>query len=233
MVDLANDGVRPQSIRDLKPGQRLEGVVASTQLYGALVDVGLERSGLVHVSQLSSEHVNRVSDAVQPGDNVVVWVTKVDPERGRIGLTMVEPPELPWSEIKAGQTYTGSAVRMESYGVFVEIGAERPGLLHIREMSAGFVRHPSELVRMGDEIEVEVMSVDTQRQRIELTMPSFETSAVEDDEEETAKTAMEMALERAQAPSEEASSRHRKPKLADLSEREDILARTLEEHSQR
>ena len=233
MVDLANDDVRPQSIRDLRPGQRLEGVVASTQLYGALVDIGLERSGLVHVSQLSSEHVNRVSDAVQPGDNVVVWVTKIDPEKGRIGLTMVEPPQLPWDEIEAGRTYTGCAVRMESYGVFVDIGAERPGLLHIREMSAGYVQHPSELVRMGDEIEVEVMSVDRHRRRIELTMPSFENPAVEDDEEETAKTAMEMALERAQAPSEEASSRRERPKLADLSEREDILARTLEEHSAR
>ena len=231
MVDSANEG-RSESIRDLVPGQRLEGVVVSTQLHGALVDIGVERSGLVHISQLSSEHTNRVSDVVQIGDPVIVWVTKVDPERGRIGLTMVEPPQLPWGEIKEGQTYEGTVVRMESYGVFVEIGAERPGLLHVRQMADGFVRHPSELVRLGDEIEVEVSSVDRRRGRVDLKVPSFDTVPDDEDEEDPAKTAMEMALERAQTPSEEASPRHAKPRPADLSERADILARTLEEHSQ-
>lgn len=222
------------SIADLKPKVRLEGTVKETQLYGALVDVGLEYDGMVHISQLSPERVNRVSDVVQPGDRVTVWVTKVDSEKGRIGLTMIEPPEVDWSELAAEQVHTGTVTRIESYGAFVNIGAERAGLLHVREMSSGYVRHPSELVKIGDEIEVRILKLDRRKRRIDLTMmgirDEIETDEAEDPE--PAQTAMEIALQRAQTQQRDPEPRHSKRgQQPDLSEREDILARTLKQHS--
>jgi len=212
---------------------RLQGTVKETQLYGAMVDIGLERNGLVHISQLSPNRVNRVADVVQPGDSVTVWVTKVDSEKGRIGLTMVEPPRVDWHELAAEQTYTGSVTRLEPYGVFVDIGAGRPGLLHVREMSSGYVRHPSELVRLGEEIHVRITKLDRRKKRIDLTMASFEEEMEDDDdaEKEPTITAMEIALRRAQSPEQTPEGRHEKRQPLDFTEREAILARTLKQHS--
>ena len=223
------------SITDLQPKMRLQGTVKETQMYGAVVDIGLELNGVVHISQLAPTRVNRVTDVVQPGDNVIVWVTKVDTARGHIGLTMVKPPDLDWHELVEGQSHTGIVTRLESYGAFVDIGAERPGLLHVREMSEGYVRHPSEVVRIGEEIKVRILKADRRKRRIDLTMAGFEDELLEDDleENEPAKTAMEIALHRAQTqtPQQEHERRHKK-QSPNLAEREDILARTLEQHAQ-
>ena len=224
------------SIADLRPKMRLQGTVKETQLYGAVIDIGLEYDGVVHISQLSPDRINRVSDVVQPGDSVIVWVTKVSPDQGRIGLTMIEPPKVDWPELAAGQVYTGSITRIESYGAFVDIGAERAGLLHIREMSSGYVRHPSELVALGDEVQVRVLNVDRRKRRIDLTMMGIQ-DVIEEvvEEEEPAQTAMEIALQRAQTQQQDdmEDERHRgkRDRRPDLSEREDILARTLRQHS--
>ncbi len=222
----------PHSITDLRPKMRLEGTVKETQLYGAVVDVGLEYDGLIHISQLSTKRVNRVTDVVKPGDKVTVWVTKVDPAHGRIGLTMVEPPKVDWREIAEGQVYTGTVTRIEPYGAFVDIGAERAGLLHVREMSTGYVRHPSEIVQLGDEIEVRVLKFDRRKRRIDLTMADIAEEVEEEDEDEGPTwTAMEIALQRAQGQRRSRERHHRKQRRPDLSERENILARTLEQHS--
>ena len=179
MTEELTQSPHPHSISDLRPKMRLQGVVKETQLYGALVDIGLEQDGLVHISQLSPTRVNRVADVVQPGDGVTVWVTKVDPAKGRIGLTMIEPSEVDWRELAEGQSYTGTVTRIEPYGVFVHIGAERAGLLHVREMSTGYVRHPSELVTMGEEIEVRILKLDRRRKRIDLTLMGIQLNSRE------------------------------------------------------
>ncbi len=226
---------QPRSIHDLQPRMCLQGTVKQTQLYGVVVDIGLEYDGVVHISQLSSERVNRVTDVVQPGDSVTVWVTKVNPEKGRITLTMVEPPLLDWQELAEGQIHTGTVTRIEPYGAFIDIGAERPGLLHVREMSTDYVRHPSELVQIGKEVEVRILRFDRRKRRIDLTMVGLEGQLEElenEPEGEPAKTAMEIALQRAQSQQQGHEQRHKKQALPDLSEREDILARTIVQHSQ-
>jgi small subunit ribosomal protein S1 len=225
--------VRPLSIADLQPKMRIQGIVKETQLYGAVVDIGLEYDGVVHISQLSAERVNRVVDAVQPGDEVTVWVIKADPEKGRIGLTMIEPPEVDWHELAEGQIHTGIVTRIEAYGAFVDIGAERPGLLHVREMSTGYIRHPSEVVRQGEEVEVRVLKLDRRRRRIDLSMLGieYEEEEEETEEEEPTQTSMEIALQRAQSQQQRHGRQRSKRQQLDLSEREDILARTLKTHS--
>jgi small subunit ribosomal protein S1 len=224
------------SIADLQPKMRLQGVVKDTQLYGAVVDIGLEYDGVVHISQLAPRRVNRVADVVQPGDTVTVWVTKVNSEKGRIGLTMVEPPQVEWSELEEGQIYTGTVTRLERYGAFVDVGAERAGLLHVREMSTGYVRDPSELVKVGEQVEVRILNLDRRRRRIDLTMMGIADEIEEELEEEPAMTAMEVALQRAQVERRRRGRRHgkrRSPDLYERAEREDILARTLKQHSKR
>ena len=114
---------------------------------------------------------------------MTLWVTKVNPEEGHIGLTMVEPPKVDWRELAEGQIHPGTVMRIESYGAFVDIGAKRPGLLHIREMSSGYVRHPSELVQMGEEVRVRILKLDRQKRRIDLTMIDI-VDEIEDDPEE-------------------------------------------------
>jgi ribosomal protein S1 len=222
---------------------RLEGTVESIGLHGAVVDIGLEYKGLLHISQLSSENdVEAVTEALAVGDDVTVWVTDLQPDQKRVSLTMVEPPDVLWNELREGQVYPGRITRIEQYGAFVDLGAERPGLLHVREMSAGYVDHPSELVSMGDKIDVRILRVDRKRRRIDLTRLGLEEEIVEepepeevgDAEEETPQTAMEIAMERARADrqqqDEDESPRSKKPKAAFM-EREDILERTLREHS--
>jgi ribosomal protein S1 len=211
---------------------KLSGTVKDTQIYGAIVDLGLAHDGLVHISQISSDRVNRVADAVQPGDAVTVWVTKVDAERGRIGLTMVEPPDVTWNEVAEGEIYMGTVTRLEPYGAFVDIGCERDGLLHVREMAEGYVRHPSEVVRVGEEVEVRVSGVDRRRRRIDLSMLGLDEAANLDEIMDTGpmETQMEIALRLARAEKAGSSKRGRGRKSPDLSDREDILERTLRQH---
>lgn len=232
MTEKHEHQTQPLSITDLRPKMQLQGVVKETQLYGAVIDIGVEYDGVVHISQLSTERVNRVVDVVQPGDDVTVWVTKVNPKKGRIGLTMVEPPKIDWHELAEDQIHTGTVTRIEPYGAFVDIGAERAGLLHVREMSAGYVRHPSELVQHGQEVRVRILKVDPQRRRIDLSMLGIEYEEEEHEDEEPAQTTMEIALQRAQSQQQKQERpRGKRQQQLDLSERESILARTLEEHS--
>ncbi len=244
MTDKGQKESHSFSIEDLKPKMRLEGTIAEVGLHGAVVDMGLPVEGLLHISQLSSHReVDAVTEAVNVGDEVVVWVTDVQPDHNRVSLTMVEPPDVTWSELREGRIYTGKVTRIEQYGAFVDIGAERPGLLHVREMSSGYVDHPSEMVSVGDEIDVRVLRVDRQRQRIDLTRQGLEEAVEpvqeepkpeeEVEEEVTPQTAMEIAMERAYADRSgggEEKARAKKQK-ADYAEREEILERTLEQHS--
>lgn len=238
----------PKSIADLDSKMRLKGTVEKISLHGALVDIGLGCEGVLHISQIvsSDNGVDLVSDELQPGDKIDVWVSEVHPEKNHVSLTMIEPPDVTWRELEEGQVYTGTVTRIESYGAFVDVGAERPGLLHVREMSAGYVDHPSEMVDLHEEIQVRVLKVDEQRRRIDLTMKGLEPEAPqpepqepveqeEEQEEEAPQTSMELALERAYADEERrkriAQSRSER-RESDFSEREEILKRTLEQHSE-
>jgi ribosomal protein S1 len=213
---------------------KVDGTVRRVQLYGAFVDIGLERDGLIHISRLSNQRVGNVSDVLKEGDTVTAWVANVDVSEGRVSLSLIEPPDVEWRDLQEGQLHTGKIVRMERYGVFVDIGAERPGLLHVREIGAGFVRHPSDMFQMGDEIEVAIREIDRRKKRIDLTMGDL--LAYEDDEDEQEQvvaTPMELAFQRAQEQraasqhdrdTEEPSKRRR--------EQDQLLARTLKQHAE-
>lgn len=233
---------RAVSLDDLEPKTRFEGTIKQIGLHGAVVDIGLPYEGLLHISQLTaSGEVDAVSEAVEVGDEVTVWVTEVQPEQKRVSLTMVQPPDVTWEEIREGRVYTGTVTRIEQYGAFVDIGAERPGLLHVREMSTGYVEHPSKLMSVGDKVDVRVRKVDRQRQRIDLTRQGLEEEPAQepepeetaDEEEPSSQTAMEIAMERARADRQQGEGERRrlKKRKREDAEQEEILERTLEQHS--
>ncbi|MGC9400380.1 MAG: S1 RNA-binding domain-containing protein [Anaerolineae bacterium] len=217
------------SIEDLAPKMKLEGTVTNTEIYGAFVDIGLEREGMIHISRLARRRVNKVTDKVKPGDKVTVWVVDVEPESGRVALTLVEPPDVDWDDLKAGMVCTGKVIRLERYGAFVDIGAERPGLLHVREMSEGYVRHPSDVVKVGDEVEVRILKVDRRKRQIDLTMNMEENIAEIQEEEEPFLSPMEIAFRDAQrAMQREDQERGGKRSKKQRDKLEEIFRRTLE-----
>lgn len=249
VASLAEDQGEDQEtseLRGLKRKMRFTGTVLRTSLAGALVDIGMDVPGVVHISQLQEEPVNRVEDVVKPGQEVTVWVRRVIPNKERIELTMIEPLALDWRDIEKDMVIKGKVTRLEKFGVFVDIGAERPGLVHISEITHGYIKSPDEVVREGEEVEVKVLSVNRRRKQIKLSMKALEeipmakpkkdqpkpAEVVEEPEEEPVPTAMEIAMREAMERSKESTgataSDTRKAKTKSK-EHEDLLSRTLDQ----
>jgi transcriptional accessory protein Tex/SPT6 len=232
-VENANEK-QPTDIKELKPRMRLRGKVTKAALSGAFVDIGLSQEGWVHISQLSKDPVNRVTEVVKPGDEVTVWVKRVDRRRGRINLTMIEPPERVFSDLKPGMIIKGKVMRLAPFGAFVDVGVGRDGLVHISELAPGYVEDPSEIVSVGEEVEVKVLSVDRGRHQIELGMKEIPLD-IDDEEEALLPTIMELAIKEAfDRQEDEGDIKGKKTKegekKAPRSEQNDIISRTLRSH---
>ncbi len=195
----------PETIDDLEPKMKVAGKVLKTSLAGAIVDVGVGFPGVIHISKISKESVSRVADVLKEGQAVEVWIQRADPETKKIELTMLEPLGVDWREIKPGMELTGVVTRIEKYGVFVDIQAERPGLVHISEMAHGYVRTPTDIVKKGQEVSVKVLKVDRRKKQIKLSMKALEEAPVNEyviEQEENEKkvvtpTAFEAAMRKA------------------------------------
>jgi ribosomal protein S1 len=173
-VIAAAETAQPIALEDIKRKTHFSGVVKKITLAGAIVDIGLAVPGVVHISQLQEGPTNRVEDVVHVGQTVDVWVRRVDPKKKRIELTMIKPLDLEWREITPGMVVKGKVSRLEKFGAFVEIGAERPGLVHISEMTHGYIKSPADLVKEGDEVEVQVLAVNRRKKQIKLSMKALE-----------------------------------------------------------
>src|SRR3972149_1139984 len=157
----------------LEKKTQVSGKVVKTTLAGAVVDIGEGRMGVIPISQLRKEPVGRVEDVVKAGDQVEAWVRRVDAEQGRIELTMIRPLGLDWRDIKKDMAIKGKVSKLEKFGAFVELGAERPGLLHVSEMSHDYVRRPEDMVSLGQEAEVKVLEVNRRKKQIKLSMKAL------------------------------------------------------------
>lgn len=227
---------------EFRAGRKLKGRVTRIELFGAFVDVGAPFEGLVHISRLKRGKVARVQEAVQEGQEVEVWVERFDPASERLELTMIRPVELKWQAIQPGMSLTGRVTRVERFGAFVDIGAERPGLVHVSEMDDGYVSDPSQQVQVGDEVEVSVLEVDPAKKQIRLTM-KVQVMPEVDEEQEYIPTAMEVALREAlqgreKAPQSDPAAEHppsgkKKPpaRKRRRGEQEELLARTLSQRA--
>ena len=176
--------IETNQTNDVKPKMHYTGTVVKTGLAGAIIDVGIGRPAVIHISQIVTESVDqpikRVEDVLKVGQQVEVWVKKT--KDNRVELTMIKPLDLEWRDIKKGMNIKGQVVRLEKFGAFIEIGAERPGLIHISEMAHGYVRQPSDVVKEGDEIEAQVIDVNRKKKQIKLSLKALQPEPVKEEE---------------------------------------------------
>ena len=219
---------------ELKKKMKITGRVIKVTLAGAIVDIGQEQPAVLHISQLAEEPVKKVEDVLEEGQEIEAWVRRIDKRTGRVELTLVEPLDLEWREIKKGMVVSGTVTRLENFGAFIDIGAERPGLAHISELTRDYIRSVSDVLSVGDEVEAKVLDVNRRKRQIKLSLKALQAEEVEEDEEEEANepvpTAMELAMRKAMDQVEEVApaEKPKSKKSANKDEIEDILARTLE-----
>lgn len=242
------------SVGEIQPKMHFTGKIIKTTLAGAVVDIGQKVPGIIHISQLRKEPVNRVEDVVKDGDNVEVWVRRI--LKDSIELTMIEPLALEWREMKPDMLVKGKVARLETYGAFVDIGAERPGLVHVSEIAHGYVKHPNEFLKEGDEVEAKILDVDRRKKQIRLSIKAatpkpeeilqevkretrkgrskkgkskVETNNEENQPVEPEPTSMEFAYRAAkERANKKYNARDKRQKPAVSEEQEEILNRTLE-----
>ena len=173
---------KSEVLEGLEEGQVLEGTVQRLATFGAFVDVG-GVDGLVHISQLAHEHVEKVSDVLKEGQTVSVKVLSVDRDSERISLSIKETLPGPWEGIEErvpkGSVLEGTVKRLVSYGAFVELFPGVEGLVHISRISHEHIGTPDEVLKEGQKIEVKVLDVSPEEERLSLSIKDL--IAKEDD----------------------------------------------------
>lgn len=245
------DDVDGPVVRLLSIGQPIQGTVKRITEFGAFVDIGVGRDGLVHISELSTTRIAKVNDVLSEGQALTFWIKKLDRDRNRISLTLIEPGQRTIRDLQVGEVVEGTVTRILPYGAFIDIGVGRDALLHVREMAEGFVAKPEDVVKPGEPVEVRIIEVARRRNRIDVSMKGLRPepeqlapveAAVEEvvAEEEAedrfadveALTTMQMAFLKAQErsgvslPTSKKKSR-RNDSAQKRALQEDIIARTL------
>ncbi|WP_019122478.1 30S ribosomal protein S1 [Brevibacillus massiliensis] len=169
-------------LESLQPGQVLDGTVQRLTDFGVFVDIG-GIDGLVHVSELAWNRVEKPSDVVKEGDKVQVKVLKVDKENERISLSIKETLPGPWEkaaeQFKSGDVVTGVVKRLVSFGAFVEIAPGIEGLVHISQIANRHVATPGEVLKEGQEVQVKILDVNPTEQRVSLSIRALEEEKAE------------------------------------------------------
>ena len=202
VLEEARKAERQEILSKLKVGMRLKGTVSSIVDFGAFVDLG-GIDGLVHISELSWNHVNHPSEVVKVGQEVEVQVLDVDLNRERISLGLKQTTEDPWRTLvkkyPVDAIVEGKVTKLVTFGAFVDLGDGVEGLVHISEMAKQHVDAPAQVCKVGDKVQVKVMEIDLDRRRISLSMKAaaetlgFEVEVEPMDKPEEAAEATEAA----------------------------------------
>jgi small subunit ribosomal protein S1 len=160
-------------LSDLRPDDVRDGVVSSVVNFGAFVDLG-GMDGLVHVSELSWQHVSHPSEVVNVGDKVKVKVLEVDTDRERISLSIRQTKEDPWDlfvrDVEPGSIIDGEVTKTVPFGAFVSVGDGVEGLVHVSEIAIHHVESPELELSIGQQLRVKVTEVDGDRRRVSLSI---------------------------------------------------------------
>jgi small subunit ribosomal protein S1 len=174
-------------LNSINPGDVIDGTVQRIASFGAFVDLG-GVDGLVHISQISHEHVEKVEDVVKEGQAVKVKVLSVDRDNERISLSIKDTLPGPWEGIEEkapkGSVLTGEVKRLVSYGAFVEVFPGVEGLVHISQIAHKHIGTPHEVLQEGQTVEVKVLDVNKEEKRLSLSIKDLlekeNDAAVED-----------------------------------------------------
>ena len=178
LLEEERDSLRSQTLDTMAEGSVVTGIVKNITDYGAFIDLG-GMDGLLHITDMSWGRVKHPSEMLNVGDEIQVKVLKYDKEKERVSLGMKQLSNDPWESVKAsypsGTKLKGKVVSLAEYGAFIELGEGIEGLIHVSEMSwTKRVKHPSQVVNVGDEVEVVVLEVDTENRRISLGMKQLQ-----------------------------------------------------------
>ncbi len=174
LLEKEREALKTDTLKKLKVGAVLPGIVKNITEYGAFIDLG-GIDGLLHITDMSWGRVNHPSQVFAVGDEVDVMVLKYDQESERVSLGMKQINEDPWNHAderyEIGSKVGGKVVSLTDYGAFVELEEGIEGLIHISEMSwTKRIKHPSKMVVVGDEVEAIVLDIDASSKRISLGM---------------------------------------------------------------
>lgn len=177
VVEAEKESKKEELLSSLHDGDVVEGKVARLTDFGAFIDLG-GVDGLVHVSEIAHQHVGQPSDALTVGKDVQVKILSINPEEGRISLSIKETLPGPWTDIEtkaaAGTVLDGTVKRLTSFGAFVEVFPGVEGLVHISQISHKHIATPHEVLHEGDQVQVKVLEVNPEEHRIALSIKALE-----------------------------------------------------------
>jgi small subunit ribosomal protein S1 len=173
----------------LEEGQTIEGVVSSIREFGAFVDIG-GIDGLIPISEIGWSRVENVEEYFTVGQKVQAVIKKLDWEKDRISLSYKETQADPWDEVVTlfpeGTTHMGTVARLAQFGAFVTLAPGIDGLVHISKLGSGRrINHPREVLEEGQNIDVNIESIDLAEKRISLVPADYVSAEAEQDKERT------------------------------------------------
>ncbi|KGP72996.1 30S ribosomal protein S1 [Pontibacillus yanchengensis] len=177
VVEDENDARKHSLLQSLEAGQVLEGTVQRITDFGAFVDLG-GMDGLVHISQLAHEHVEKASDVVEEGQHINVKVLSVDRDNERISLSLKDTLPGPWEQVeekvRPGDVLEGTVRRLVNFGAFIELLPGVEGLVHISQIANRHIATPQEVLEEGQTVKVKVLDVNEDEKRISLSIKELE-----------------------------------------------------------
>ncbi|HZZ82980.1 MAG TPA: 30S ribosomal protein S1 [Anaeromyxobacteraceae bacterium] len=180
LLEKEREELKKETLKNLKEGAVLKGVVKNLTDYGAFIDLG-GIDGLLHVTDMSWGRIGHPSEMFEVGQEVRVVVLKFDPASERVSLGLKQIQEDPWhradEKYPVGTRVKGKVVSLTDYGAFIELEQGVEGLVHVSEMSwTKRVKHPSKIVNVGDQVEAVVLDIDPKAKRISLGMKQIEAN---------------------------------------------------------
>jgi small subunit ribosomal protein S1 len=180
ILEEEREKLKTQTLDEMNEGAVVKGYVKNVTDYGAFIDLG-GLDGLLHITDMSWGRIKHPNEVISVGEELELKVLKYDQEKQRVSLGLKQLTQDPWGEVAAkfpaGMKIKGAVVSLADYGAFIDLSEGVEGLIHVNEMSwTKKVKHPSQILNVGDVVEVQVLSIDSENRRISLGMKQLESN---------------------------------------------------------